>query len=92
MKNYEDPDVNNHRWKGRIVLGGHAIKTATGEWAAFNDLGSVPSTMAAARIALAIAALIPGCRVLQSDCIRAYIQACMDAPNGEVTFIVIPKP
>ena len=45
VKNFEDPDEELHRWKGRVVLGGHAIKTVTGDWAVFNDIGSVPSTM-----------------------------------------------
>ena len=64
------------------MLGGHAIKTVTGDWAVFNDIGSVPSTMTAARIALACSAVTPGSQTLQSDCIRAYIQALMDFPTA----------
>ena len=91
VKNFEDPDEEEHRWKGRTVLGGDAIKTVTGDWAVFNDIGSVPSTMTAARIALACAAMTPGAQVLQSDCIRAYIQATMDSPDGIDTYVELPK-
>ena len=71
--------------------GGHAIKTVTGDWAVFNDIGSVPSTMPAARIALACSAVTPGFQTLQSDCIRAYIQALMDSPDGVNTYVELPR-
>ena len=91
VKHFEDPDEEAHVWKGRIVLSGDAIRTASGDWAIFADVGSVPSTMTAARIALACAALLPRARILQSDCIRAYVQAEMDSPDGVVTFVELPK-
>ena len=91
VKNFEDPDEEQHRWKGRIVLGGHAIKTVTGDRAVFNDIGSVPSTMAAARIALACSAVTPGSQTLQSDCVRAYIQALLDSPGDVNTYIELPR-
>jgi hypothetical protein len=91
IKNWEDPDPTRHRWKGRVVLSGDAIKTATGDWAVFNDVGSVPSTMSAARIAIACASLVKGASIRQSDCIRAYIQADMVAPNGALTFVELPR-
>ena len=57
IKNYEDADESQHQYKGRIVLGGHNIKNSVGDYALFQDVGSTPSTMTAARVALAIAAL-----------------------------------
>jgi len=45
----------------------------------------------AARVALAFAALALGATVLQSDCIRAYIQADMDSPDGVTTYVEFPK-
>ena len=60
VKNVEDPHEEQHRWEGRIVLGGHATKTVTGDRAVFNDIGPVPSTMTAARIALACSVVTPG--------------------------------
>ena len=64
------------------MLGGHAIKTVTGDWAVFNDISSVLSTMTAARIALACSTVTTGSQTLQPDCIRAYIQALMVSPGG----------
>ena len=87
IKNYEDPDVTSHTYKGRIVLGGHAIKDATGDFAIFQDIGSTPSTMTAARVVLAVAALY-GLEVAQSDCVHAYVQANLDGPP---TFVRLPK-
>jgi hypothetical protein len=91
VKNAEDPNPANHRWKGRIVLGGDAIKTSTGDYAIFADIGSVPSTMTAARIAIACACLIKDSILLQSDCVRAYIQADMSSPDGTITFVEFPR-
>ena len=69
---------------------GNPIKTVTGDWAVFNDIGSVPSTMTAARIALACSAVMPGSQTLQCDCIRAYIQALMDPPDSVNTYVELP--
>ena len=35
IKNFESADVSLRKWKGRVVLGGHAVKKATGEKAIF---------------------------------------------------------
>ena len=88
IKNHESPDKRDHKWKGRIVVGGHNIKTATGDWAIFTEVGSTPSTMAAARTGLAISALLPNTKVKQSDCIRAYIQSTLKGPK---TFVSLPR-
>ena len=55
VKNWEDEDVANRRFKGRVVLGGHRLVTATGDWAVYQDIGSSPSTMQACRCGLAAA-------------------------------------
>ena len=39
VKHFEDPDEEAHVWKGRIVLSGDAIRTASGDWAIFADVG-----------------------------------------------------
>ena len=88
IKNHESSDTRDHRWKGRVVLGGHKIKTASGDWAIFTDVGSTPSTMAAARTVLAVSALLPGYKVKQSDCIRAYTQSKLKGPK---TFVSLPR-
>ena len=77
-----------HRWKGRIVFGGDAVKTSEGDWALFNDVGSTPSTMTAARVMIALHACHPEWELLQSDCVRAYIQATLKGPK---TFVRLPK-
>ena len=87
IKNYEDADEAKHIFKGRIVLGGHNIKNSVGDYALFQDVGSTPSTMTAARIALAMAALF-GLDAEQTDCIHAYVQANLEGPP---TFITLPR-
>jgi hypothetical protein len=32
VKNYESANVAEHKWKGRIVFGGHNIRDIFGEW------------------------------------------------------------
>ena len=88
IKNYESPNISDHVHKGRIVLGGDKIKTADGQWAIFNDVGSMPSTMAASRVAIAMKSLHPEWELLQSDCERAYIQAEI---TGPITYVRLPK-
>lgn len=88
IKNFEQSDVALHRWKGRIVLSGDAIKTSTGDWAMFAEIGSVPSTMAACRALLAAYCLTEDAVLLQSDCVRAYVQAHLKGPP---TFVRLPR-
>ena len=57
IKHYEEVDPAKHTWKCRVVAEGNHIRTASGEWAAFADLVTIPSTMSAARIAIAVHAL-----------------------------------
>ena len=86
IKNFEDP--SNHVWKGRIVFAGNRVKTATGQWAMFQDMGAVPSTMAACRAILAAYTAVKGSQLFQSDCVKAYVQALM---SGTPTYIRLPK-
>ena len=86
IKHFEDPEMQ--RWKGRIVVSGDRIKTVTGQWAMFQEVGSIPSTMSSCRCILALYALSKGYHLLQSDCVRAYTQALMKGPR---TFIRLPK-
>ena len=82
-------DVESQKFKARVVLAGHMIKTADGMWPVFQELGAVPSTMAACRLLLIAFCLVKDTLFLQSDCIRAYVQATM---KGPATWIRIPKP
>ena len=50
-KHFEDPEMQ--RWKGRIVVSGDRIKTVTGQWAMFQEVGSIPSKMSSCRCILA---------------------------------------
>ena len=86
IKNFEDELMRI--FKGRIVLSGDKIKTATGTWAVFQELGTIPATMTACRIILAVCALIKDARILQTDCTAAYTQAEMTGPP---TYIRLPK-
>ena len=87
IKYFEDAE-ELQKWKGRIVLAGNRIKLVTGEWAVFSEVGSIPSTMASCRILIAVFALLPDVELLQSDCIRAYVQAPM---RGPPTYIRMPR-
>ena len=64
------------------------MKTGSGDWATFTEMGSVPSSMCAARIAMAVHAVTKKSVMLQSDCVRAYIQAELGGPP---TWIRLPR-
>ena len=70
------------------MFGGNRVKTATGQWAMFQDMGAVPSTMAACRAILAAYTVTKGAELYQSDCVKAYVQAPM---TGTATYIRLPK-
>ena len=77
------------KFKARVVFGGDRIKDTCGNAVFFQEVGSVPSTMAAARCAVAAKALAgDSLDLLQSDCVKAYIQADLD---GAPTFVRLPK-
>ena len=88
VKNWESMDTSEHRWKGRVVLGGDRIKKANGQWATFEGVGSTPASMQATWIAIDLDAAVKTYTLLQSDCIRAYVQARL---SGTKTFIRMPQ-
>ena len=67
----EDP---RRKFKGRAVLGGDDVRDEVGCWALFQDLGSCPATMEAARAADAYGCM-PGNAAQQCDAEPAYTQA-----------------
>ena len=74
-KNYElDKTDKRRKYKGRAVFQGNNVKDEEGNWAIFQELGSSPATMEAARCADAYG-LFPGHAVQQSDAEQAYTQA-----------------
>ena len=62
IKNFESQNVDDHMYKGRIVLDGHNVRDATGAYAVFSEIGNTPSTMAACRTLVACEAVDPDCR------------------------------
>ena len=67
IKNAESADKDEWVWKGRIVFGGDQVRTGEGDWAVFDEVGSVPTTMTASRILLACKMLNPHFIICQSD-------------------------
>ena len=66
-KNAELPvDDPKRKYKGRAVFAGDNVRDEVGQWAIFQDLGSCPATMEAARTADAYGCL-PGHAVQQCD-------------------------
>ena len=65
IKHYEQ-SKERHKWKGRIVVSGGKIKTATGDWAMFAELGNVLNTMSACRALLSFFAVNEDLILLQS--------------------------
>ncbi len=90
VKNSEMSDPGQHIFKARVVLGGDNIRTTRVQYAIFEDVGSTPATMAAARTLMAINAAMPHLKLQQSDCVRAYVQAELpkDIPP---TFVRLPR-
>ena len=88
IKNHEQL-AQHWKWKGRIVLGGHNVRSTRGDKITmFQDTASSPSTMTAARAGLAFHALTPGAIALQSDCPNAYIQS---EYKGPLTYVRLPR-
>jgi hypothetical protein len=81
------PDDPRRKYKGRVVFQGNNVRDEDHFQAVFQDLGSAPATMLAARIADFVA-LLPGCSGEVADAVRAYIQAKL---TGVPTWIRIPR-
>ena len=86
-KNHELPEHDpNRKYKGRAVFQGNNVWDEEGNWATFQELGSCPATMEAARCADAYG-LMPGHSVQQADAEQAYTQAEID---GTPTWVGLP--
>ena len=59
IKNAEIEDAAELVWKGRIAFGGDSVRTGAGDWAVFEDVCLVSTSMLAARILLACKMLVP---------------------------------
>ena len=87
-KNSELPVGDKRRkFKGRAVFEGNFVKDEQGDWAIFQDLGSCPATMEAARAGDAYGCM-PGHTVEQSDAEQAYTQAEL---VGVETWVRLPR-
>ena len=75
------------KMKGRAVLLGNNVVDESFDWAQFQDLGSGPPSMEAARAADALG-LFPGYCQRQSDAISAYTQAFL---KGPATWVSLPE-
>jgi hypothetical protein len=87
-KNHELPESDPARkYKGRAVFQGNNVRDEDGNWAIFQELGSSPATMEAARCADAYG-MCPGHDVEQCDAEQAYTQATL---KGTTTWIRLPR-
>ena len=77
----------DQKHKGRDVFLGDQVKDQDFNFAIFDDLGSAPPTMEAAR-ALDAVSLFPGYEQQQSDATSAYAQAFL---RGQETWIALPR-
>ena len=75
------------KFKGRAVFGGNDVHDEVGNWAIFQDLGSCPATMEAARAADAYGCM-PGHSAEQCDAEQAYTQAVL---VGTETWVRLPR-
>ena len=79
-----DPD---RKMKGRAVLLGNNIFDQSFDWAEFQEVGSAPPSMEAARVGDALS-LFPGYVQKQSDATSAYTQAFL---KGTETWVSLPR-
>ena len=87
-KNHELPEHDPKRkYKGRAVFQGNNVWDEEGIWAVFQEMGSCPATMEAARCADAYG-LMPGQDVQQADAEQAYTQAEIE---GTPTWVRVPR-
>ena len=87
-KNSELPDGDeNKKLKYRVVFLGDRVRTQNWEQAMFQDQGSAPATMEAAKFA-DMYGLFPGHDVEQADAEQAYVQAELKGPP---TYVVLPE-
>jgi hypothetical protein len=77
----------SRKFKGRCVFRGNAVRDEDHYAAVFQDLGSSPASMSAAKIA-DLLGLLPGCCTMLADAIRAYCQALL---VGVPTWVRLPR-
>ena len=87
-KNHELPETDPARkYKGRAVFQGNNVRDEEGNWAIFQELGSSPDIMEAARCADAYG-MCPGNDIEQCDAEQAYTQALL---QGTTTWVRLPR-
>ena len=77
----------NRKYKYRVVFQGNKVYDQNWEAAIFQDLGSAPATMEAARTCI-MRGLLPGHVVQQADAMQAYVQAEL---RGTETWVELPE-
>ena len=80
------------QWKARIVFQGSNVRTKSGTSAhdIFEDVSNAPASFAAARVAMAVAAM-KGLSATLRDAETAYLQALIDTPTRTPTFVELPR-
>ena len=87
-KNSELPDNDeNKKLKYRVVFLGDRVRTQNWEQAMFQDQGSAPATMEAAKFC-DMYGLFPDHDIEQADAEQAYVQAEL---RGPPTYVVLPE-
>ena len=90
---HSELDESKHKYKGRVVFGGHRIHDEYGLAAEFPEQGSGASMLAASKLCDAVA-LLPGCAGQQSDAPSAYTQSKLGTGMRNayiVTWVELPK-
>ena len=80
-------DHPDQKFKGRDVFLGDNVKDQDFNFAVFEDLGSAPPSMEAARVLDAVS-LFPGYAQEQSDATSAYTQSFL---RGKPTWVSLPR-
>ena len=68
------PDNPARKFKGRVVFQGNQVRDHNWDVALFQELGSSPATLEAAKVA-DVYGMMPGHAVEQADAEQAYIQS-----------------
>ena len=74
----------NHKYKGRFVAARNPVALAMWQWALFQLIRTVPSTIAACRALHTEQCMTDGSRLLQSDRNSAYVQAGIKGPKMSI--------
>ena len=74
MVKHSELEEAKHKYKGRVVFGGHRVFDEFGLAAEFPDQGSGASFLTASKLCDAVS-MLPGCSGEQSDATSAYTQS-----------------